>query len=214
MNTGFAIALAWPETLCKQAGSWYDGIMNYLGFSNNHYYKVGHAAVVLIEAKTGKCFYFDFGRYHAPFGYGRVRDEETDHDLKILEKAHIANNRIENLENILKELLHNESCHGVGNIYASYISINFEKAYLKAKSMRNISPWRYGPFIWKGTNCSRFVRTVILAGNPTLIAKMRLALPFTISPTPLGNVKSLSAKCVIEKKPNLNFDNHLSKVYA
>src|SRR5690606_25903582 len=91
MHTGIAIALAWPETKCKQAGAWYDGLMNLLGISKENYYKVGHAAVVLIEAKTGNCLYFDFGRYHAPFGQGRVRDLETDHDLEIYTKAKFDN---------------------------------------------------------------------------------------------------------------------------
>lgn len=47
MFTGFAIALAWPQTYCKEGGAWYDGIMHILRLSKNHYYKVGHSAVVL-----------------------------------------------------------------------------------------------------------------------------------------------------------------------
>ena len=44
-----------------------------------NYYKVGHSAIVLINPNQLKCHYFDFGRYHAPKNYGRVRDEITDH---------------------------------------------------------------------------------------------------------------------------------------
>ena len=69
--SGFAIAVAWPETYCKQAGSWYDGILFSLGFSQHHYYKVGHAALVLINSEDNQCFYYDFGRYHALYHYGR-----------------------------------------------------------------------------------------------------------------------------------------------
>mgnify|MGYP003964711885 CR=1 FL=1 len=87
MFNGFAIVLAWPKTLCKQAGSWYDFPMHYLGISNKGYYNVGHSAVVLVDDTTQSCHYFDFGRYHAPHGYGRVRSAETDHDLRIELKA-------------------------------------------------------------------------------------------------------------------------------
>ncbi len=47
-HTGFAIALAWPQTYCKQPGAWYDPITLLLGINKNNYYKVGHAALVLI----------------------------------------------------------------------------------------------------------------------------------------------------------------------
>ena len=66
-HTGFAIAIAWPETWCKQSGAWWDNFLNWLGISKNNYFKVGHAALVLIDDKTNKCHYFDFGRYHTPF---------------------------------------------------------------------------------------------------------------------------------------------------
>ena len=87
MQTGIAIALAWPETWCKEAGSWYDRFMKIIGISKNGYYRVGHAAVVLVDTNSGRCHYFDFGRYHCPKGYGRIRDAETDHDLKIITQA-------------------------------------------------------------------------------------------------------------------------------
>jgi len=191
-NRGFAIALAWPETLCKQAGAWYDTPMQLLGLCQNNYYKVGHSAVVLVDPESGSCHYFDFGRYHAPYGYGRVRDHETDHELKICTKASIENNcRIENMEAIMTELLKNTSCHGTGKLLASYCQIDFNKALAKAKRWQEKSPWKYGPFIWNGTNCSRFVRTIILAGQPEWKYRIGLGLPATVSPTPLWNVRSL-----------------------
>lgn len=209
MHTGIAIALAWPETLCKQAGAWYDGLMNTFGFSKNNYYKVGHAAVVLIEKESGNCFYFDFGRYHAPFGHGRVRDIETDHDLEILTKAKFDENKnISNIEQILNELAQNEACHGLGTLHASFTNINFDKAYQNAKSMQEKSPWKYGPFIWSGTNCSRFVRTVILYGEPLFVEKLKLTIPYTISPLPIGNVKSLKGYNLINTPNEINSNSN------
>ena len=213
MHTGIAIALAWPETLCKQAGAWYDGLMNILGFSKNNYYKVGHAAVVLIEKESGNCFYFDFGRYHAPFGHGRVRDIETDHDLQIFTKAKVDENKnIFNIEQILNELAQNEACHGLGTLHASFTNINFDKAYQNAKSMQEKSPWKYGPFIWSGTNCSRFVRTVILSGEPSFVEKLKLTFPYTISPLPIGNVISLKEYKSINTSNEINSNtNYISE---
>ena len=73
-TTGFAIALAWPETYCKQAGSWYEFITAALGINRNNYYKAGHAALVLVDGINKTCHYFDFGRYHSPFQHGRVKE--------------------------------------------------------------------------------------------------------------------------------------------
>jgi len=99
--TGFAIALAWPQTWCKQPNSWYDSLLLRLGISVNHYYRAGHAALVLVEKSTGDCHYFDFGRYHAPFEYGRVRSATTDHDLDLPKKAQLTTDgkSIKNLRN-------------------------------------------------------------------------------------------------------------------
>lgn len=195
MYTGFAIALAWPQTYCKQGGAWYDGIMHFLRLSKDHYYKVGHAAVVLVEAQTGDCYYFDFGRYHAPFGHGRVRDQETDHELKMTTRASISDGGfIVNFDEILGVLFNNTACHGVGPLHGSYSKVNFEMAFAHAKLMQNNSPWKYGPFVWSGTNCSRFVRTIVLSGKPRIIDKIKIFVPLTISPTPIGNVLSLNRR--------------------
>ena len=52
-HSGFAIAIAWPETYCKQAGYFPDNILNFMGIAKHHYYKVGHAALVLVNAENG-----------------------------------------------------------------------------------------------------------------------------------------------------------------
>jgi len=198
-NTGYGIALAWPETYCKQAGSWYDPIMNFFNINTNFHYKVGHAAVILVDGRNGNSHYFDFGRYHAPFGYGRVRNKETDRDLTIHSKARISESGlIKNLNEILFEIYHNPSCHGSGPVHMSCISINFDLAYKTALNMQKRNPWKYGPFIRKGTNCSRFVCSIILSGKPSLKNALKLRLPLTISPTPVGNVDSLGKRTIYQ----------------
>ena len=190
---GFALALAWPETLCKQAGAWYDIPLYHLGINRNGYYQVGHAAVVLIDDKTGSCRYFDFGRYHAPHGHGRVRSAETDHDLKIETLAIFTENKenIDNINQILSELNSNPSTHGSGTILGAVTRININSAISYVENLQEKEFISYGPFISRGTNCSRFVSSAILAGNPTLSHRIKLQFPLTISPTPLWIVKAV-----------------------
>ena len=203
--TGFAIAIAWPQTYCKQPGSWYDPFVGWLGINKNNYYKAGHAALVLIDSENKSCHYFDFGRYHAPFQHGRVRSSETDHDLEMKSIPVISPNgkRIENFEEIISELQNNPACHGEGELYASYSRINFVSAQKKAKQMQIESPIPYGPFKYKGSNCSRFVNTAILAGNPGLkqVAKLKYFVPLT--PTPLNNVNALDHKMILAQFTDL-----------
>ena len=206
-HTGFAIAIAWPETWCKQSGAWYDGLMLRLKISKHHYFKVGHAALVLIDSNTGKCHYFDFGRYHTPFQHGRVRSEKTDDRLKMETNARISEDslRIENFNEILTELQQNPECHGEGNIHASYGQVNFKKAFNKASLMQQFSPIRYGPFRYNGSNCSRFVNSVLRAGNPSWLAAFKLNFLVPLTPTPINNVHSFPHKTVLPKLLPLTF---------
>ena len=56
----------------------------------------------------------DFGRYHTPEGYGRVRDAETDPDVGIPLLAEIKNNEILNIDTILKDAVYKKANHGEG----------------------------------------------------------------------------------------------------
>jgi hypothetical protein len=200
-HTGFAIALAWPATWCKQSGAWYDPLTSFLGFNKNNYYKVGHAAVVLVDSKNRKCHYFDFGRYHAPFQFGRVRSAETDHDLKMITTPEISSDgtKLENLNEILTELQNNGACHGEGEIYASVAFVKFEKAYRKAIQMQEKKFIDYGPFRADGSNCSRFVNTVIRAGKPALKQQLKLNFWVPLTPTPMNNVNALGGVVTVSK---------------
>lgn len=201
-HTGFAIAIAWPETYCKQPGSWYDPITYLLGISKNHYYKVGHAALVLVDSKTQKCYYYDFGRYHSPYKHGRVRDANTDHELVVKTKPKISTNGefLLNFNEILNELQNNEACHGEGKIHASYTLINFSLAHERVYKMQTQKHIAYGPFKLGGSNCSRFVCTAIGAGKPKLRQFLKLKYFVPLSPTPMSNVKALKHYTVIDKK--------------
>ena len=183
MQNDFILVLAWPEGMVAGTGYWYDKIA-----SNNGKYRVGHSAIILIESKTKSAHYFDFGRYHTPKGYGRVRDKETDLDLT-LKEVKIKNHKILNIEEILQNVFKIKSTFGKGRLYASIVeNIDFQSAYKYAKKLQNKGMLKYGPFVLSGTNCSRFSASVLINANPSLIKKLRLYFPFCISPSPKRNV--------------------------
>jgi uncharacterized protein DUF6695 len=158
--------------------------------------------LVLIDNKNQKCHYFDFGRYHSPFQYGRVRSSDTDHELEINTIPLISENgtTIINYYEILRELQLNPACHGEGEIHASYCTINFQDAFNNANEMQHASPIPYGPFRYKGSNCSRFVNKTILAGNPSIRHKIKLNFFVPLTPTPINNVNSLKHKIILPKR--------------
>ena len=183
MQNDFIITLAWPEGMVKASGAWYDNIL-----SQDGKYRVGHSALALVNSTTNKVHYFDFGRYHTPEGYGRVRDIETDQDIAVID-AEISENKIANIDEILLYLSKMKATHGEGKMYASVLSnVDFKLAFNKAKGIQKKGMLPYGPIVRPGTNCSRFVAKVINASGPSLIKKLRLKYPFCISPSPKRNV--------------------------
>lgn len=204
-KTDFIIPLAWPETMVISAGAWYDSLTSRLGFLKNGKYRVGHSATLIVNATSGKVYYFDFGRYHTPLGFGRVRDEETDCELKLNTIADAKNGRIQNIEMILLEIANNKSNHGDGRMYASVLSeVDFKKGYTYGKKIQKRGAILYGPFVKEGTNCSRFVASMMQASSPSLIKTLRLKYPFCISPSPKRNVAIANPNYYIVQNQNCN----------
>lgn len=187
MKKGAIIILAWPEGMVAPAGAWYDKLL-----VNNGKYRVGHSALAILDYSEKKSYYFDFGRYHTPKGYGRVRDAQTDPDVSII-APEIKNGKIINLNSILLYLSNMKSTHGKGKMYASIQEeINIDKAYYAAKKTQKRGLIPYGPFIINGTNCSRFVAKIARSSTPSIITKLRLTLPFCITPSPKRNVSIIN----------------------
>ncbi len=211
-HTGFGIALAWPKMYCKEVGVWYDRPARLLGINWNHFYKVGHAALVLVDLEDGSCHYFDFGRYHAPYQHGRVRMGDADHELKIKTKAIFSEDQQEilNFKEILEELQRNPACHGDGPLHGAYHPIDYHAARKKAVAMHNQHIIPYGPFVWGGTNCSRFVNTVLRAGRLPWRKHFYLSYLKPFTPTTLMNVHALGNKEVIPKR--LERDDFIPKI--
>lgn len=191
MNQSFAFVIAWPETRCRKADSWYDPLMKTLGFCIDDHYKVGHAAIVLINGKTGKAYYFDFGRYNTRDGRGRVRDESSDPSLRINSIIDYDETGHPLIDEMIYELNENDSCMGTGYLRGGLFKINFDLAFSMAKGMQEHETIPYGPFIINGTNCSRFVRTVALSGATSITQMSKLAIAPMITPTPMWNVRAV-----------------------
>lgn len=195
-NKGIAVALAWPQTYCKQAGAWYDWLLKPLGINNGNYYQAGHAAVILINDQ-GECSYFDFGRYHTPFGQGRVRGANTDPELSISTRAIWSGDDIINIYEVLNEVAKMEACHGQGDLYSSVFEIDYQKALDTVRVMQSKSPIKYGPFIPGGTNCSRFVNAVLTSSVISIFQKYYLHFPYTLTPSPKSIVNYGKYKMVL-----------------
>ena len=206
MQKDFIIVLAWPEGMVEAAGAWYDRVL-----SNNGKYRVGHSALILVNSTTNELNYFDFGRYHSPFGYGRVRDLETDPDISLKSKAIISDNSIENIGEVLLEISNLKATHGNGTLYASILkNIDFLKAYKKAKEIQSFGLITYGPLIPSGTNCSRFVASIMLASKPNWLTRLRIRYPFCLSPSPKRNISITSSNYYIADRKEYT---HIRKSY-
>lgn len=195
-NSDFIITLAWPEGMVESANAWYDyillSILKYTPrrrLSKDGQYRVGHSALILVNSKTNKLHYMDFGRYQNPEGFGRVRDAETDPDIGISLLAEIKDGEITNINNILIEVANNEATHGYGALYASVLKeINFNSGYHYAKKIQEKGALSYGPFVRKGSNCSRFVAKIIRKSGVSIRKRCRLKMQANITPSPKRNV--------------------------
>ena len=164
-NNAVIITLAYPETIVSHADEWYSKFLRFAFIGSKKHVRAGHAALVLIDKKTGVLEYYDFGRYITSEPNGRVRGKQTDFELNFPLTAKFSDDEIINLEEILKFLAtHPKLTHGDGNLYASVCStINYSKARKHIDMMQDKGLMRYAAFIKDACNCARFVTDAIIA---------------------------------------------------
>ena len=200
MKTGKLIVIAFPDTFVTVTNEWLCKFLPLVGLGTREYIKAGHAALILIENKTGNAAYYDFGRYVTPEGLGRVRGENTDAELALPFKAQIVQDRIKNLSDFLLWLDANpEKTHGEGRLLASVCEdIDFSLAETYIKNLQDQGSVPYGAFQKEGSNCSRFVTETILSAtnNKSIIKALNWNKKFT--PSTVGNVEKSSAHKVFE----------------
>ncbi|KAA1245607.1 DUF6695 family protein [Aquimarina sp. RZ0] len=199
--TGKIISLAFPDTFVQFSDEKTStALLQLFGLGKNGIIKGGHAALVLIENKTGIAEYYDFGRYITPPGKGRVRSAVTDVELEIPFNAiFTADGRLKNIDQFLLWLeRHPEKTHGSGRLVASvcdYVSYDRAKAYLLEMQSRGSIP--YSTFRKEGSNCSRIVTDTILISTDNSKIRKPLLRNKTFTPSPLGNVEKASMENII-----------------
>ena len=159
------LTLAYPETIVSHAEEWYSKFLRFAFVGSKKHVRAGHAALVLINKSTGVLEYHDFGRYITPSPNGRVRGKETDFELNFPIRTEIEDDKIKNLDEILKFLATNPKLtHGDGDLYASVCnSINYDLARTHITGRQNDGFIRYAAFISQACNCARFVTDALIA---------------------------------------------------
>ncbi len=186
-----AIPLAWLDQTARGDELWMS-FFKKLGVVKNLNFKVGHAAIVLVERKSGLIKYYDFGRYIVPRGYGRARSAEFDPRLKIDTKAQFdENGELQNLNAILLELRAKEAAtHGGGKLLCSVsYHISFEKAVKFAEDLVDQGPILYGALAARNNSCSRYVAQILVEGmEPGDKRIQKILYPENIKASPTSNV--------------------------
>lgn len=189
-NDAFILTLAYPETIVSHAEEWYSKYLRFLFVGSRKHVRAGHAALVLIDKKTGVLEYHDFGRYITPSPNGRVRGRQTDFELNFPIKAIIENDTIKNLNEILNFLAtHPKLTHGDGNLYASVCNVvNYDLARTHITKMQHRDFIRYAAFIKDACNCARFVTDTLIASVTNATIKKKLQNSKWFTPSTIGNV--------------------------
>ncbi|HMR18216.1 MAG TPA: hypothetical protein PKA53_02855 [Sphingobacterium sp.] len=191
-----AIPLAWPEKTAYGDEFWMSWLKK-CGIVKNLNFKVGHAAILLVERQSGFVSYFDFGRYIAPRGYGRARSDQFDPRLTITTRAIFKpfSSEINNLEEILKELAEKEPfTHGGGKLlFAVATQISYELAAVYAKKIVEQGPILYGALATGNNSCSRYVAQVLTQGMDSKDSRIRKILyPECLKASPTSNIVNAS----------------------
>lgn len=212
------LTLAYPETIVSHAEEWYSKFLKFAFIGSKKHVRAGHAALVLIDKSTGILEYHDFGRYITSSPNGRVRGQETDFELNFPVVAKIEDDKIQNLDEVLKFLATQPKLtHGDGNLYASVCnSVNYRLARKHIDSMQSQGFIRYAAFIKVACNCARFVTDTLIASVIDPKIKKRLVSSKWFTPSTIGNVVIADTEdfiyVVSDKGEIREFDSTVSKV--
>jgi hypothetical protein len=216
-NDAFILTLAYPETIVSHAEEWYSKFLRFAFIGSKKHVRAGHAALVLIDKKTGVLEYHDFGRYITSSPNGRVRGRETDFELNFPITAKIENDKIQNLDEILKFLAtHPKLTHGDGDLYASVCnSVNYNLARTQIDDMQSQGFIRYAAFAKIACNCARFVTDTLIASVTDVKIKKELENSKWFTPSTIGNVTIADTEnfvyVVSDKGDIKEFDSTVSK---
>lgn len=185
----FAIILTWPDATIRGDEKWMM-FFKKIGVVKNLNFKVGHTGVVLVNHQTGDMFFYDFGRYITPRGYGRARSKDSDPRLDLTLKAQIQDGGIQNLEEIVtyfEEL--KAAMYGEGRLFFSVAKeIDFDIAKAYGDQCVEEGTYPYGAVAKNNNNCSRFITRMLMKASPKYHFWHGINLPETIKASPISNV--------------------------
>ncbi|HEY5688088.1 MAG TPA: DUF6695 family protein [Yeosuana sp.] len=189
-SSGIILTLAYPDTIVMVSEEWFSPFLKFLGVGKKNYVRAGHAALVLINKKTGVLEYHDFGRYITPEPFGRVRGGLTDNELHFTIKAKVENDLIANIVEILEFLAtHPKLTHGDGKLIASVCNaVDYNKARAHITAMQQKHFIRYAAFLKEACNCARFVTDALIASVTDYNIKKKLINSKWFTPSTVGNV--------------------------
>ena len=186
-----AIPIAWPDLTARGDELWM-AVLKKLGIVKNLNFKVGHAAIVLIERKTGNLRYFDFGRYITPRGFGRARSSQFDPRLALTTMAEFSDaGELLNFEEILQELKAKESAtHGGGRMLCTICSdVSFQHGVEFAERLVDKGPVLYGALAPNNNSCSRYVAQILANSLEKNDPRMnKILYPECLKASPTSNV--------------------------
>ncbi|GHE45826.1 DUF6695 family protein [Sphingobacterium griseoflavum] len=186
-----AIPIAWPDKTARGDEKWM-AFLKRMGIVKNLNFRVGHAAILLIERRTGAIQYFDFGRYLVPRGYGRPRSFHFDPRLIVETRAQFnKDGDIQNLADIFEELSGNEKAtHGGGRTFFSISKgLSFSRGQAYAERLVSNGPVLYGAFARNNNSCSRFVAQILTEAMPEKDKRRKKILyPESLKASPMSNV--------------------------
>lgn len=203
-----AIPISWPDKTARGDEKWMS-FLKRIGIVKNLNFRVGHAAILLVERKNGSVHYFDFGRYLVPRGYGRSRSAQFDPRLLLQTTARFdGKQQLENLAEIISELTSKEEVtHGGGRTIVSVCyNISFLKGLEYAQRLVDTGPILYGAFANKNNSCSRFVAQILTeAMTANDGRKRKLLYPESFKASPTSNV----VNAVVDRKIYCFHDNEM-----
>ncbi len=188
-----AIILTWPDATIRGDEKWMM-FFKKIGIVKNLNFKVGHTGVVLVKHETGELFFYDFGRYIAPRGYGRARSKDSDPLLKIAIRATFKEGKINNLEEIVAHFeTIKHAMYGEGRLFFSIAEdIDFDIAKAYGDECVRQGTYPYGAVARNNNNCSRFITRMLMKSNPRYHYWHGINLPETIKASPISNVVNVN----------------------
>lgn len=185
----YAIILTWPDATIRGDEKWMM-FFKKIGLVKNLNFKVGHTGVVLVNHLDGSMYFYDFGRYITPRGYGRARSQFSDPLLEIKTKARFVEGKIDNILEIVEEFeTMKPAMYGEGKLYFSIVGgIDFHKAKAYGDACVLEGTYPYGAVARNNNNCSRFITRMLMKSAERYHFWHYLNLPETIKSSPVSNL--------------------------